>query len=125
MVEIGAATKSDSAAMKTVAVVTMAFLPATFTSVSLNSPGCTGYANNLQAVFSMSFFNFSPGNGTEPDEWKVSSQIWIYWVVAIPLTLMTLLAWLFWKRKRDQKLKFGKSWENRVHRYHNRPDEKA
>jgi LPXTG-motif cell wall-anchored protein len=91
MVEIGAATKSDSAAMKTVAVVTMAFLPATFTSVSLN----------------------------------VSSQIWIYWVVAIPLTLMTLLAWLFWKRKRDQKHKFGKFWENRVHRYHNRPDEKA
>ena len=34
MVEIGAATKSDSTAMKTVAVVTMIFLPATFTSVS-------------------------------------------------------------------------------------------
>lgn len=38
MVEIGAATKSDSAAMTTVAVVTMAFLPATFTSVRLVPP---------------------------------------------------------------------------------------
>jgi hypothetical protein len=35
MVGIGQATKTDSTAMKTVAVVTMAFLPATFTSVSL------------------------------------------------------------------------------------------
>jgi hypothetical protein len=33
MMQIGEATKSDSSAMKTVAVVTMAFLPATFTSV--------------------------------------------------------------------------------------------
>lgn len=34
MMEIGEATKSDSAAMKTVAVVTMAFLPATCACVS-------------------------------------------------------------------------------------------
>jgi hypothetical protein len=35
MVEIGHATKNDSTAMTTVAIVTMAFLPATFISVSL------------------------------------------------------------------------------------------
>jgi hypothetical protein len=33
LLQIGEATRSDSAAMKAVAVVTMAFLPATFTSV--------------------------------------------------------------------------------------------
>jgi hypothetical protein len=38
LLQIGEATKSDSAAMKAVAVVTMAFLPATFTSVRSQSP---------------------------------------------------------------------------------------
>ncbi|KAF2998830.1 hypothetical protein E8E13_002480 [Curvularia kusanoi] len=75
MLEISAATKSDSKAMKTVALVTMVFLPATFTS----------------AVFSMSFFNFSPETGN----WTVSREFWVYWVVAIPLTGLTLLFWLF------------------------------
>jgi hypothetical protein len=38
LLQIGEATRSDSAAMKAVAVVTMAFLPATFTSVRSQSP---------------------------------------------------------------------------------------
>ena len=36
LVRMGEATQSDSTAMKTIAVVTMAFLPATFLSVSLD-----------------------------------------------------------------------------------------
>lgn len=35
MVAIGQAAKDDSSAMRAIAVVTMAFLPATFTAVSL------------------------------------------------------------------------------------------
>ena len=35
MVTIGQAAKDDSSAMRAIAVVTMAFLPATFTAVSL------------------------------------------------------------------------------------------
>ncbi|KAF2632494.1 hypothetical protein BU25DRAFT_381962 [Macroventuria anomochaeta] len=109
MVEIGAATKSDSAAMKTVAIVTMIFLPATFTS----------------AVFSMSFFDFSPGDGTQADEWRVSSKIWIYWVVAISLTGLTLFAWLFWRRKRGQMFAIGRFRERRAHRLQGMQREKA
>jgi hypothetical protein len=41
MLDISSATKSDSKAMKTVALVTMVFLPATFTSVRLNFPSYT------------------------------------------------------------------------------------
>ena len=37
MKEVSKATKTDSAAMKTIAVMTMAFLPATFTCVRLLS----------------------------------------------------------------------------------------
>ena len=36
MMAIGQAAKDDSSAMKAIAVVTMAFLPATFTAVSLH-----------------------------------------------------------------------------------------
>ncbi|KAH8711821.1 hypothetical protein GQ44DRAFT_714242 [Phaeosphaeriaceae sp. PMI808] len=100
MVAIGEATNSDSSAMKTVAIVTMIFLPATFTS----------------AVFSMSFFDYSPATSTEVENWSVSSKIWIYWAVAIPLTLLTLFAWMFWKRKVNLKLLVGAFLKNRVRR---------
>lgn len=51
--EIGRATQLDSATMKTIAFVTLTFLPPTF----------------ICAIFSMSFFNFGDGSG-----WTTSSQ---------------------------------------------------
>lgn len=73
-VEMGRAMKSDSAAMKTVAVVTLIFLPPTFVS----------------AIFSMSFFDFSVDSG-----WVMSEKVWIYWAFAIPVTLSSILLWHF------------------------------
>ncbi|KAF1989817.1 hypothetical protein K402DRAFT_326306, partial [Aulographum hederae CBS 113979] len=78
---IGESTRSDSAAMRTVALVTMAFLPATF----------------ICAIFGMSFFDFAPGDGVEPAKWTVSDQFWIYWVVAIPVTAATISVWYIWQ----------------------------
>ncbi|KAG8162419.1 hypothetical protein KVR01_008184 [Diaporthe batatas] len=75
-VEIGRAAQKDSAAMKTVAFLTLVFLPATF----------------ISAIFSTSFFNFDGPEGT----WTISDKIWIYWAVAIPVTLFTILLWYFW-----------------------------
>ncbi|EEU48276.1 uncharacterized protein NECHADRAFT_75673 [Fusarium vanettenii 77-13-4] len=72
-VQIGQATQSDSAAMKTIAFATLTFLPATF----------------ISAVFSMSFFNIDDDTG----EWSVSNKFWIYWVIAIPVTLLTAGGW--------------------------------
>ena len=63
----------------------------------------------------MSFFEFSPGNDTRADEWRVSSKIWIYWVVAIPLTGLTLFAWLFWSQKMTQRFTVSRLWERRPH----------
>lgn len=77
-VEIGRAAQKDSSAMKTVAFLTLTFLPATF----------------ISAIFSTSFFNFDGGQST----WAVSDNIWIYWAVAIPVTLFTILLWYFWHR---------------------------
>ena len=53
----------------------------------------------MQAVFSMTFFNFSPKNGAYTEAWVVSDKIWIYWVISIPLTIITVLSWFMWQRK--------------------------
>ncbi|KAF5021215.1 hypothetical protein F66182_6754 [Fusarium sp. NRRL 66182] len=76
-VAIGQATQSDSAAMKTIAFVTLTFLPATF----------------ISALFSMSFFKMDDDTGA----WSVSDMFWLYWVIAVPVTLLTGGSWLFWQ----------------------------
>ena len=77
-VDIGRAAQNDSAAMKTIAYVTMTFLPATF----------------ISALFSMSFFDFD----AEANIWSMSSKFWVYWACAIPTTLVTFILWHFWHK---------------------------
>lgn len=72
-VQIADHTRTDSKAMRTIALVTMLFLPATFVS----------------SIFSMSFFNSDGG------VWKVSDKFWIYWVVAFLVTVATFAGWYF------------------------------
>ncbi|OBT38898.1 hypothetical protein VE00_10782 [Pseudogymnoascus sp. WSF 3629] len=79
---VGKATQIDSAAVKTISVLGLAFLPGTF----------------ICALFSTSFFNFSPGSGTDPQHWTISEKFWIYWAVAIPLTVATVACWFMWQR---------------------------
>ncbi|KAJ6785435.1 hypothetical protein PWT90_10320 [Aphanocladium album] len=68
-----ATTVKDSATMKKIAWLTAAFLPATFTS----------------AIFSTTFFNFSP----EANRWTMSDKFWVLWVVALPLTIAMPIIW--------------------------------
>ncbi|EJT80531.1 hypothetical protein GGTG_00527 [Gaeumannomyces tritici R3-111a-1] len=86
-VDISRATREDGMAMKTLALVTVAFLPATF----------------ICAVFSMSFFNFSPDSG----RWVVSDMFWVYWAVTVPVTVCTALFFMWWSRPKP-KLVDGK-----------------
>ncbi|KAI8627880.1 hypothetical protein F5Y19DRAFT_486500 [Xylariaceae sp. FL1651] len=76
-VKIGLATQEDSDTMKSIAFVTLTFLPPTF----------------VCAIFSMSFFDYSPESG-----WTVSNQFWLYWAFAMPTTLLTALVW-YWLRR--------------------------
>lgn len=81
--------------MKTLSLLGAIFLPATY----------------LASVFSMTFFNFqdqdnnnnnnnNSGNEKEP---VVSKDLWIYFVITIPLTLMIVLFWRWWDRRRERR----------------------
>ena len=91
--EIAAVTKDDSFAMRTVAVMSITFLPGTFVAVSA---GIDYYHKNAdpihQSFFSMSMFNWQ-ASGNDP---VLSSRFWIYWAVTLPLTLLVLSVWLSW-----------------------------
>lgn len=65
----------DGASMKTIAVITMAFLPATF----------------VATLFAMPMLSSSDNQGR-----IVSGQFWMYWSVEIPLTFTVFLVWLGW-----------------------------
>jgi hypothetical protein len=74
-----------------------------------------------QAVFSMGFFEFQPGDETKPDQWRVATEIWMFWVVAGLLTGLTILAWMVWNRKLSQKSLFGLKWEHRINNLRGKP----
>lgn len=71
----------DAKAMKTLAVVTMLYLPPTA----------------IATIFAMPFFQWE-AKASEP---LVSGRFWIYWITAIPLTALTLATWFVWVRRED------------------------
>ncbi|KAI1768814.1 hypothetical protein GGR53DRAFT_311333 [Hypoxylon sp. FL1150] len=87
------ATKRDGTAMKTLSLLGAVFLPGTF----------------MASVFSMTFFDFNvgPNNGDPSDSSgggaQVSNELWLYFVVTIPLTLVIVLSWYFIDRRREKK----------------------
>ncbi|KIX95248.1 uncharacterized protein Z520_09165 [Fonsecaea multimorphosa CBS 102226] len=95
-VDISSAARSDSASMKTIAVVTLAFLPATFV--------CT--------IFSMSFFTLNVDDDTGEKHWLVSDRFWIYWAFTVPLTILTLACWWLGQHREDKR----KREQERLHR---------
>ena len=75
--DIAASAKKDSSAMKTIAIMTMLFLPATF----------------FAALFAMPSFDWE-----EPK--IIQARFWIYWAFTIPTTALVFLVWIImnnWK----------------------------
>jgi hypothetical protein len=74
---IGDETLRDSSAMKGIALLTMTFLPSTA----------------LATIFSMSaFFSQTPDN----THVIVSSEFWIFWALAGPITILVLISYFTW-----------------------------
>lgn len=79
--EMSAQAGLDSVAMKTLALVTAIFLPATF----------------IATLFSMSMFDWQADSGSA----VLSPEFWIFWVVSVPLSIAVLAAWwCFWDLSR-------------------------
>ncbi|CRK34758.1 hypothetical protein VD0004_g8491 [Verticillium dahliae] len=78
------ASKRDSTAMKTISLLGAIFLPGTF----------------LASVFSMTFFDFGAGAET-----VVSTQLWVYFVITVPVTAAIVLGWLQFDRRREGRFK--------------------
>ncbi|KAI1268391.1 hypothetical protein F5Y18DRAFT_375189 [Xylariaceae sp. FL1019] len=76
------ASKRDSTSMKTLSLLGAVFLPGTF----------------LSSVFSMTFFDFKVADNRE-----VSQELWIYFIITIPLTLAIVLAWWGLDRRREKR----------------------
>ncbi|KAF4634377.1 hypothetical protein G7Y89_g3742 [Cudoniella acicularis] len=76
-VEIALSTSRESKHMRSIAIVTMVFLPGTF----------------FASVFSMTFFNWSNSEGS-----VVSKHVWIYVVVTVFFTLLTIGSWCLLKK---------------------------
>ncbi|TRX91771.1 hypothetical protein FHL15_007324 [Xylaria flabelliformis] len=105
------ASKRDSTAMKTLSLLGAIFLPGTF----------------LSSVFSMTFFNFNVRKSTNPlpsllsfnykrqtqkliitifplaENAEVSQELWIYFVITIPLTLAIVGTWWALDRRREKR----------------------
>ena len=75
----------DTSAMKTVAMVTMAFLPGTF----------------VASFFSMPMLNWDATANSE----IVSPRFWIYWIVTVPLTMAVFAVWWVWQIVKERKEK--------------------
>jgi len=83
-------TRRDSAAMKTIATLTMLYLPATF----------------ICSLFGTNFFALST-NGPGDPVFVVSNLWWMYLVLAIPLTCLNLFVWRVWLNRRKRRLSVG------------------
>ncbi|XXH01977.1 hypothetical protein Hte_008341 [Hypoxylon texense] len=77
--QIAEAAQRDSSSMKTVAIMTMAFLPATF----------------FAALFSVPSLDWRP----DPGQNVVQSNFWIYWAFTLPATALVFGLWLLFDHR--------------------------
>ncbi|KUJ07848.1 uncharacterized protein LY89DRAFT_691534 [Mollisia scopiformis] len=89
-VDIATAAGQDSSQMRSIALVTMVFLPGTF----------------FATLFSMTFFNW---NASGDGSIVVSSYLWIYFLVTGVFTVATLLIWWCFLGRRQRWAQSSKS----------------
>lgn len=52
----------------------------------------------VKTLFGMNFFSFEPSKDTGNSSFLVSRHFWVYWAFAVPMTVVTLVMWLWWNR---------------------------
>lgn len=82
-IDIATSARRDSSAMQSIAVVTLIFLPGTFTAT----------------LFSTTFFNFQTRTSNIVSWW-----LWLYFVVTVVLTFAVLIGWYHMEKKQNRTL---------------------
>ena len=82
--------QNDSYAMKTIAVLTLLFLPAA----------------GIGTIFSMPFFKVDFQNNANK-ELEVARSFWIFWVVTLPITATLFVTW-WWTYRRARLRRIGR-----------------
>ncbi|TDZ30751.1 hypothetical protein C8035_v002360 [Colletotrichum spinosum] len=83
-------TKHESAQMRTIALLTMIYLP----------------LSSVAAIFSMDMFNWEANAG----ESVVSKHIWLFAALSAGLTMITLVAWFLGTRRAKRMTRKSKKW---------------
>lgn len=107
MLKLTNETFDDNATVRVVTVVTLIYLPASFVSVSMAAASWTARLTRGQTVLGMNLFSFHDGKGTQ--NFTISKQFWIFVVLAVPLTLLTLGSWFIFTRRRVLRRKLQRS----------------
>ena len=99
------AAADDSAAIRVITVITLIYLSSTVVAVSWphgRIESTSLCANNIfQNIMATPFFEVKHGH------LRVSRQVWIYVVIALPLTIATLVYWRWRLRKRSYRPVYG------------------
>lgn len=77
-IKLARATSLDSSSMKSVAIMTMAFLPATFFAALFALPSLNWNANPV-----------------------VQDTFWVYWAFTLPCTALVFLLWAFLTQRKE------------------------
>jgi hypothetical protein len=84
---IAVLTRKDSTDMRSIAVVTLLFLPGTF----------------MATLFSAGFFNFIPSNSPQ----VVSKWIWLYFLLTSVTTIFIFLGWHLFSTRQSKEIMTG------------------
>ena len=106
MLNLTKETVDDSTSVRIVTFVTLIYLPASFVAVSTDimyvNPKLTF---TMQSIFGMNLFTFETAQGSG---FQISAQFWIFLILSVPLTLLTVGAWFIIVRKRNKKRALSK-----------------
>jgi hypothetical protein len=110
------ASTRDSASMKALAVITAIFLPAEFIGTLFGMSMFDWLASNEEDEVSSSPSGTDAKPKPEPDD-ILSHDFWVYWAIAVPLTLFIIFVWRAWWVTQDRYFRRHLSRELSEERY--------
>ena len=98
MCSLARAAQEDSVAIRVITLVTLFYLPFSFIAVSRCKLPRRTCADRGQAIMGMNLVVFD----TQSRNLVISSQFWLFFLISLPLTALTLLfwKWMMWRHQR-------------------------